>query len=67
MANTDTILTYVKTIAPLRRHAVTIDEICAGTGVNTHQQVFQITRRLRETGRINGEMVGGEWQFWAKP
>ena len=31
MANTDTILTYIKTIAPLRRHAVTIDEICAGT------------------------------------
>ena len=24
-------------------------------------------RRLRETGRINGEMVGGEWHFWAKP
>jgi hypothetical protein len=46
---------------------VTIEKIRAGTSVNTHQQVFQITRRLRETGRINGEMVGGEWHFWAKP
>jgi hypothetical protein len=44
-----------------------IEKIRAGTGVHTHQQVFQITRRLRETGRINGEMVGGEWHFWAKP
>ncbi len=24
-------------------------------------------RRLQETGRVNGEMVGGEWHFWAKP
>jgi hypothetical protein len=67
MSNTDTILAYIKTTAPLRSYAVTIEKIRAGTSVNTHQQVFQITRRLRETGRINGEMVGGEWHFWAKP
>ena len=66
MTNTDKVLDYIKKTAPSRRHAVTNEDIRAGTGVNPHQQVFQITRRLRDTSQISGEMLGKQWVFWAK-
>ena len=59
--NADKILGFLESISP---QAVGNAEIVARTGVRPHQQVFQITQRLSESGKIQSRRFGNEWLFW---
>ncbi len=60
--NKERVLDYLWSISP---QAATNGEIRVGTGVNSHQQVYMLTRQLRHRGQIKGEQRGHEWFFWA--
>ena len=60
--NRERILGYLLSIAPRR---ATNGQICQATGVQPHQQVYQLTRDLAADGLICGEQRGREWVFWA--
>lgn len=59
--NKDRILNYLQSIAPER---VTNSDIREETDVRPHQQVFQITQKLRQSGVIQAARRGREWVFW---
>jgi hypothetical protein len=61
MSNQDKVLSFLKTISP---EIATNAEIVARTSIQPHQQVFQITRRLCEEGKISSRKHGHEWVFW---
>lgn len=61
--NTDRVLDLLRLIAPRRS---TNEEICARTGIKPHQQVFQITKRLRDEGVVRSIRSGKEWEFWVE-
>ncbi len=63
MTNTKKILAFLAAQAPKR---VTNSEIKAHVVVRPHQQVFQITQRLMNSGQIRGARRGGEWEFWVE-
>jgi hypothetical protein len=63
MNNRDKILSYLQRIVP---KSATNADIRLATQISTHQQVFSITRELRETGRIHGVQRGKEWWFSAR-
>lgn len=62
MLNTDKVLRYLQAIYPKKS---TNSDILHATGIELHQQVFQITKKLRESGRIEGSQIGREWYFQA--
>ncbi len=61
MNNTERVLDYLHSISPKR---VTNADIVSAASIKPHQQVFQITNRLRKAGYIKGIQVSGEWEFW---
>lgn len=61
MAFHDRVRAYLQTIAPQR---ATNGDIRQNLGVKHHQQVFQATRLLMESGQIHGRRYGNEWEFW---
>ena len=60
MTNRDKVLRYLRSISP---HAATNSQIRKATGVEPHQQVYQITQLLMGEGLIQGEQRGREWFF----
>jgi len=61
MTNSDKILEFLIRNSP---NSFSNSDISNKTGVRPHQQVFQITRRLMDSGEINGRLFGKEWVFW---
>jgi hypothetical protein len=61
MSNRDRVLAFLQSVAPAD---ASNSEIVARTGVTPHQQVFMITRDLRQMGQIKGVQAGHEWRFW---
>src|SRR5260370_20964114 len=61
MSNRDHVLAFLRSIAPAD---ASNSEIVARTGVTPHQQVFMITRDLRQLAQIKGVQAGHEWRFW---
>lgn len=61
MTNRDKVLSYLRSISP---QAATNSQISRATGVEPHQQVFQITQRFMREGVIRGRQEGREWLFW---
>lgn len=61
MGNKERVLHYLVSIAP---QAATNSQIRKTTGVEPHQQVYQLTRKLMDAGLISGEKQGREWFFW---
>jgi len=63
MTNTERVLDYLGRNAP---KPATNADIRSATGVKPHQQVFQITNHLMNTGKIKGRQFGKEWHFWVE-
>jgi hypothetical protein len=61
MTNDEKVERYLRRIAP---RSASNAEIARFTEVQPHQQVFQITKRLLQQGRIKGGRHGNEWRFW---
>jgi len=61
MTNRDEVLGYLRSISP---QAATNGQIRKATGVEPHQQVYQLTAKLVDAGLISGEKHGREWFFW---
>lgn len=64
MSNTDSVLRYLQSIHPEK---ATNNDIVHATGIEPHQQVFQITKKLLKSGKISGIQKGREWYFQALP
>ena len=62
MSNQDRVLAFLRSISPADASNA---EIVARTGIKPHQQVFIITRDLRQQGLIRGLQEGKGWRFWA--
>jgi hypothetical protein len=63
--NKERVLDYLWAISP---EGATNSEIRDATGIEPHQQVFQLTRKLLQAGLIRGVQGargGNEWVFWA--
>jgi hypothetical protein len=52
-----------RTIEQIRPDWISNSQLESRTGIEPHQQVFQITRRLMKSGLIDGEQRGREWFF----
>lgn len=39
-------------------------DVVNGTGIRPHQQVFQLTQKLLNSGQIRGQKFGTGWEFW---
>jgi hypothetical protein len=61
VGNKERVRHYLVSIAP---EAATNSQIGQATGVQPHQQVYQLTEKLMHAGLISGEKRGGEWFFW---
>ena len=63
--NRERVLDYLRSIAPKR---VTNSQIREATGIEPHQQVFQLTQELMDAGLIQGiqgtRRNKNEWAFW---
>jgi len=64
MANKARILRYLQSIYP---ETATNHDLAHATGIEPHQQVFQITQKLRASGEISGFRKSREWHFQARP
>ena len=62
MSNTDRVLMYLQSVYPEK---ATNSDIVHSTGIEPHQQIFQITKKLQQSGKILGTQVGREWHFQA--
>lgn len=62
-SNTERVFDYLWSMGS---HGATNSQICAGTGVQPHQQVFQITKKLVEHHQITGIKNGREWYFFIR-
>lgn len=60
MTNTERVIAYLRSIAP---NTASNADICSGTRISPHAQVFQITRAQMNAGVIKGRQFGREWQF----
>ena len=60
MNNSERVLEYLRRVAP---QSASNREILRATGIKPHQQVFQITQKLLDTGLVRGSKVGNEWHF----
>jgi hypothetical protein len=60
--NKERILDYLWSISPDR---ATNSQIREKTGINSHQQVYMLTRELMGARLIRGVQHGREWVFWA--
>ncbi len=63
MKNIERILQYINVNGI---DGVANSDVVRGTKIKPHQQVFSITRRLRETGQVHGKKIGKEWFFYPK-
>lgn len=63
MNNRDKVLSYLQRIAP---KSATNADIRHALKMRSHQQVFYITRDLREAGLVHGVQRGREWWFAAR-
>lgn len=63
MSNKELILRHLRFIFP---QEVSISDLERATNVHPHQQVYIITRDLRQKGFISGRRIGTEWFFKAK-
>lgn len=61
MTNIEKVLDYLQRNAP---NSFSNADLVNRTGVRPHNQVFQITRRLMEEGRVQGRLFGKDWLFW---
>lgn len=61
MTNKQRVLDYLRSISP---EAATNSRIREATGIEPHQQVYQLTQKLILEGLIRGEHRGHEWFFW---
>jgi hypothetical protein len=61
MTNEERVESYLRRIAP---RSASNAEIVRGTGIQPYQQVFQITQRLLQDGRIKAGRQGNTWRFW---
>ena len=61
MTNRDQVLGYLRSISP---HPATNADIVEATGIEPHQQVYQLTQRLMREGLIHGQQRGHTWLFW---
>lgn len=59
--NTERVLDYLWSVGPA---GATNAQIREATGIESHQQVFMITRDLMYRRKIRGEKVKGEWVFY---
>ncbi len=59
--NREKVLNYLNKISPGR---ATNNDILIATEIEPHQQVFQITDNLFQSGQIQGVKNGKEWSFW---
>ena len=64
MTNYRRILMYLQSIAP---DVATNADIREATGVEPHQQVYQLTQRLMREKRIHGAKRGRVWDFCVAP
>jgi hypothetical protein len=64
MTNKETVLQLLQSVAP---ESLSNSEISRRTGINPHQQVFQITDSLVQEGLVQGIRDGHEWSFSAEP
>ena len=62
MIAAEKILSYLISIYP---QSATNSDIGHATGIQPHQQVFQVTRKLAESGNIKRYRSGREWNFVA--
>ena len=60
MTNRERVIEYLRSIAP---KSATNADICSGTRIAPHNQVFQITHELMVRGVIKGRQHGHEWYF----
>lgn len=60
MTNETKVFAFIELQNP---RGVTNAEIVKATGISPHQQVFQITQRLRRARKIVGIRSGNEWVF----
>jgi hypothetical protein len=63
--NRERVIGYLRSISP---EGATNSEIREATGIEPHQQVFQLTHKLMQAGLIRGVQGahgGNEWVFWA--
>jgi hypothetical protein len=60
MTNRERVIEYLRSISP---RTATNADICSGTRISPHPQVFQITRELLRAGMISGRQLGREWHF----
>lgn len=63
MTNVEKVFDYLQRNAP---NSFSNADLVNRTGVRPHNQVFQITRRLMEEGRIRGRLFGKDWLFWCE-
>jgi len=61
MNNLDRVLDFIASEHPRR---LTNSDIVSGTGIQPHQQVFQLTQKLLKAKRIRGIQSNNEWCFW---
>lgn len=61
MTNKQRVLDYLRSISP---EAATNSRIREATGIEPHQQVYQLTQKLMLEGLIHGAHRGHEWFFW---
>jgi hypothetical protein len=64
MTNEQRVLGYLERIAP---RAATNSEISRFAEVQPHPQVYMITKRLVDQGRLKAGRDGHEWRFWVEP
>ncbi|MEM5774488.1 MAG: hypothetical protein AAGU05_05755 [Anaerolineaceae bacterium] len=62
-SNTERVLDYLWSMGT---QGATNSQICLATGVQPHQQVFQITRKLVDHNRITAIQKGREWHFFIR-
>jgi hypothetical protein len=63
MTNAERILAYLARIAP---RSASNTEIVRFTQIQPHQQVFQVTKRLVDEGKLSAGKDGNEWRFRLK-
>lgn len=61
MTDKERILAFLRSLSP---KAATNSEIQEGTGIESHQEVYQLTQELKEAGEIHGVKADRGWSFW---
>ena len=61
MTDKERIIAFLRSLSP---KAATNSEIQEGTGIESHNQVYQLTQELLEEGQIQGVKGERGWTFW---